>query len=92
MKLDYSAKDKNWHIYTPDSNNPIAPQKEQISPLALGIAAGIVIVLLLIIFGIYGAYHHLKNNESTPTVVETPQDTAIQTLTIPLELPKQTNS
>ena len=92
MKLDYSAKDKNWHIYTPDSTDPICPRKEAISWPAIGIAVGAILVAFLIFFGIYYFAERLHAAESAPPVVEAPQDTAIQTVTIPLELPKTSQS
>ncbi len=44
MKLDYSKKDNNWHIYTPGNDKPMKPKNTWSRQLIMLIGALVIVV------------------------------------------------
>lgn len=93
MKLDYSSKNRNWRIVTAGGDRAIEPKSAQWSPVAIGI--GIAIVALFIIIALLVSWHHNEayaQKQADMGQVNTQPSPSVQTIVIPLELPKSSTS
>ncbi len=90
MKLDYSKKDNNWHIYTPGNDKPMKPKKTWSRQLIV-LFSTLALVVVIIAVTTLASLHHHQSKSVAPIVITTPINTTTQTVTIPLELPSSTS-